>query len=213
MEPVTLSLMQRGPGLRAAALFLASVAVGRTALAASQYGPEPGSSPPPAGSDAAWVEMTGAGAVVRANAVRSECPPLTVDGREVPMEIRARADAAFPETLCQARLPARARRVELSGRPVPAPKARIDRIVVLGDTGCRLKGLAVQNCNDARAWPFAQVARLAAAEKPDLVIHVGDYYYRETACPLNWSGCEGSPHGDASATWAAEFFEGQTIGW
>jgi len=79
--------------------------------------------------------------------------------------------------------------------------------VVIGDTGCRLKGLLVQSCNDPKQWPFAAVSRMAATEHPDLVIHVGDYYYRETACPLNFSGCAGSPHGDAWPTWVAEFFE------
>jgi hypothetical protein len=79
--------------------------------------------------------------------------------------------------------------------------------VILGDTGCRVRGLAVQACNDPKAWPFAEVARLAAAQKPDLVIHVGDYYYRETPCPLQLSACAGSPSGDRWDTWAAEFFE------
>jgi hypothetical protein len=36
---------------------------------------------------------------------------------------------------------------------------------------------------------------------------VGDYYYRENACPFNYSGCAGSPHGDAWPTWLAEFFD------
>ncbi len=50
------------------------------------------------------------------------------------------------------------------------------------------------------------MARIAAARKPDLVIHVGDYYYRETPCPAGRAGCAGSPHGDNWASWEAEFF-------
>ena len=38
-------------------------------------------------------------------------------------------------------------------------------------------------------------SRLAAAQKPDLVIHVGDYYYRETPCPAGEAKCAGSPFG------------------
>jgi predicted phosphodiesterase len=120
------------------------------------------------------------------------------------MALRAGPEAAFPQALCQLKLPRGVKRAEIDGRPLPIPHAHVDRIIVMGDSGCRLKGLLVQDCNDPRAWPFAAVSRLAAAERPDLVIHVGDYYYRESACPLNWSGCAGSPHGDA---WVAEFYE------
>jgi hypothetical protein len=80
--------------------------------------------------------------------------------------------------------------------------------VILGDSGCRLKGKVVQNCNDPVAgWPFAKVARLAAAQKPDLVVHVGDYYYRETPCPAGNGGCAGSPYGDRWPSWKAELFD------
>jgi hypothetical protein len=42
--------------------------------------------------------------------------------------------------------------------------------------------------------------------KPDLVIHVGDYHYRETPCPEDNAGCAGSPFGDTWAVWRADFF-------
>jgi len=83
----------------------------------------------------------------------------------------------------------------------------VRRIVVIGDTGCRLEGRAIQDCNDPEAWPFAAIARRAASHKPDLVIHVGDYYYRETACPTDRKGCAGSSHGDNWETWLADFLE------
>jgi hypothetical protein len=83
----------------------------------------------------------------------------------------------------------------------------IKRIVVIGDTGCRLNDALVQDCNDPVKWPFAQVARLAAARRPDLVIHVGDYHYRETPCPQARAGCAGSPYGDNWAAWQKDFFD------
>jgi hypothetical protein len=160
------------------------------------------------GETTAWVQLVNGGvAEVRATGDDGRCPVVTVDGRPSEMAQRVAPDAAFPQVLCQLKLPVGAGRAEVGGRVLPLPRARINRIVVMGDSGCRLKGLLVQNCNDPKAWPFAAVSRLAAAEHPDLVIHVGDYYYRETACPLNWSGCVGSPHGDAWTTWVAEFFE------
>jgi len=50
------------------------------------------------------------------------------------------------------------------------------------------------------------LAASVAAAKPDLVIHVGDYLYRESACPPRDSGCARSPHGDDWPTWTADFF-------
>ena len=47
--------------------------------------------------------------------------------------------ADFPVTACEARLPRAATRASLAGRPLPLPKAVVRRIVVFGDTGCRLK--------------------------------------------------------------------------
>ena len=77
---------------------------------------------------------------------------------------------------------------------------------MLGDTGCRIKGATLQACNDPAQWPFPQVAAAAASLKPDLVIHVGDYLYRESACPPGNQGCAGSPWGDNWTTWQADFF-------
>ncbi|GJM14850.1 MAG: hypothetical protein DHS20C13_01770 [Thermodesulfobacteriota bacterium] len=77
----------------------------------------------------------------------------------------------------------------------------------MGDTGCRLEtGDVPQSCNDPEAWPFKQIADTASSFNPDLVIHVGDYLYREDACPQGDTGCEGSPFGDNLATWDADFF-------
>jgi len=79
--------------------------------------------------------------------------------------------------------------------------------VIIGDTGCRLQGpLAVQDCNDPDAWPYAKVIAHAVAARPDLVIHVGDYHYRETACPPGRGGCEGSPYGFGWDVWRLDFF-------
>ncbi len=39
------------------------------------------------------------------------------------------------------------------------------------------------------------------------MIHVGDYYYRESPCPAGHAECAGSPHGDVWATWRTEFFD------
>jgi hypothetical protein len=135
------------------------------------------------------------------------CPSAEVDGTAVPLALRSAADQDFPVLTCQALVPKGAQRLTVDGRSLAALAAEVKRIVVLGDTGCRLKGLFVQDCNDPAAWPFAAIAAQAATEKPDLLIHVGDYYYRESACPSGREGCAGSPYGDNWAAWKADFFD------
>jgi hypothetical protein len=155
----------------------------------------------------AWVQMTRTGAQIRVETSEPRCPVVDIDGRTAEMQLRAPADGSFPMTMCQLDAPAGAREAALAGQRLPLPKGPPQRILIFGDTGCRLKGQLVQDCNNPKAWPFAQVVRHAAARKPDLVIHVGDYYYRETPCPDGVRGCAGSPFGDRWATWRAEFFD------
>ena len=156
-----------------------------------------------------WVELApGTALSVRAVvAPEAACPTIAADGAPVAMQPRAAPDAAFPVRVCEARVPQTANRLSLGDATLPTLPARIDRIVVLGDTGCRIARYATQDCRDPKAWPFPAIARAAAARRPDLVIHVGDYYYRESACPAGNSGCAGSPHGDNRASWQADFLD------
>ena len=154
----------------------------------------------------AWVQMVQGGAEVRAVSADSHCPALAFDGEPVAMTLRIAADDAFP-AVCQASVPKVARHATLDGTPLALPLRReVRRIVVFGDTGCRIKGPLVQACNDPEQWPLAEVARRAAERHPDLVIHVGDYYYRESPCPVGDARCAGSPSGDRWPAWEADFF-------
>jgi hypothetical protein len=153
-----------------------------------------------------------------------DCPALFVDGHVVEMQVRSAAGiaaqrqtasraelskaSAFPATTCEAAIPSDARQVSVHGWLLPLPPKTIRKIVVIGDTGCRIKAAdnAVQSCNDAKAYPFATVASAAAAWKPDIVLHVGDYLYRENACPEGVAGCQGSPWGYGLDAWRADFF-------
>ncbi len=154
----------------------------------------------------AWVQMTATGAQARVVTAAPSCPDILIDGHARPMSQRAAPTDAFPGRVCQADLPAGARRLSVEGVALPAAKPQVNRIVILGNSGCRLKGAFVQNCNDPAAWPFAKVAALAAEKRPDLIIHVGDYYYRETPCPAGIAGCAGSPYGDRWPSWDAELY-------
>jgi hypothetical protein len=113
----------------------------------------------------------------------------------------------FPVLTCEATIPAGVARAAIDGHELPLPKAVPRSIVVIGDTGCRMaNGGAFQACNDPAEWPFAKVAGTAADGAPDLVIHVGDYHYRENACPPGNEGCAGSAWGYGWDVWEADFF-------
>jgi len=154
-----------------------------------------------------WVQMApGGGAEARVLLEGESCPPATIDGANVAMRLRAAPDKNFPVLLCAVTLPIGAKQASVLGENLPLPVSDPQRIVVLGDTGCRIKGSAVQACNDPAKWEFPGIAAAAAKLKPDLVIHVGDYLYREAPCPGVDSGCTGSPWGDNWNSWAADFF-------
>src|SRR6185312_565376 len=156
----------------------------------------------------AWIQYASDGAphVRVIPAAGRACPSVMVDGARVQTQLRVGSTAAFAPVLCDARITARATDVHIGALRLPRMPARVKRIAVLGDTGCRVEYLFVQNCNSPKAWPFAQIARSIARDRPDLIVHVGDYLYRETAC-LPFDGrCAHTPHGDNSPAWDADFF-------
>ena len=157
-------------------------------------------------ADSAWVQATTSGFEARLTTGAGNCPALHTDKGDVTMAVRAAASADFP-LVCAVAVPAGVSRASIGDTALPLPAANPERILVLGDTGCRIKGSALQACNDPVKWPFPQLAAAAAKLKPDLVIHVGDYLYRESACPPGNQGCAGSPWGDNWTTWQADFYE------
>lgn len=178
---------------------------------------------------AAWSQLGPDGrlqlrAVVAAGAA---CPEAAVDGGRQPMRTRAAAKAGasggtnpafaadFPVIACELDAPAGTRTVAVADRALPVAPAAAQRIVVLGDTGCRIKvafsgqGDPVQDCTDPAAWPWARLAAAAARRSPDLVIHVGDYHYRE-ACDdpafCDRLAARGVAVGYGWSGWEADFF-------
>jgi predicted phosphodiesterase len=62
-----------------------------------------------------------------------------------------------------------------------------------------------QNCGDIADWPFPKIARTIAAVHADLLVHVGDYYYRENNCLKTMTECR-NRWGDTSMSWDADWF-------
>ncbi len=146
------------------------------------------------------------GAVARVITAAATCPNIQIDGVVSAMQLRAAPDKDFPVTVCDAPIPITAKTADINGQSLALPKGKPETILILGDTGCRLKGESVQGCNSTAEWPFSVIADSAAKTHPDLTIHVGDYFYRESPCLENKADCVGSPYGNNWASWEADFF-------
>lgn len=177
---------------------------------------------------AAWVVIGEDGqATARVITAARVCPALTQDGVRAPMHERAAAaivaqrpvaqgsatmssdkPATFDVLTCEMPLQPHVASLSVAGRKLPVPTAQPLKILLLGDTGCRLKaqGNYFQLCDDPTHWAFGTVAAKAATFAPDLVVHVGDYQYRENPCPADIAACADSPWGYGWDTWQADFF-------
>jgi hypothetical protein len=99
---------------------------------------------------------------------------------------------------CEAVVPAGHNMATINGQDLMLPKAHPKHILIMADTGCRMNGpLSAngsnqQNCADPTAFPWAYLSSYEATFKPDLIIQVGDWFYRDTNC-LDASGNETFP--------------------
>ena len=171
------------------------------------------------------VQSAGKLAIARVLTRAASCPAVVWNGkyaqamtaRAAPATVAVRGDAAqsdnkpavFDVLTCEAIWPRGITSARVGQRAVPSPRAAINRIVLIADTGCRMKATdkAFQPCTDAKSWPFAQVSKSAAALKPDLVVHIGDIHYRESPCPADMAACANSPWGYGVDAWQADFFD------
>lgn len=209
LVPTVAGIMARITGLAwglgwGLALGLAAISVATPAVAAD-------TAPAPAQMLARWVQYApGDTVLLRAivpGGAGAVCPAAAVDGTAVTLAPRFTPDADFPVLECEASVPPGGRQATIGGATLKMPVARPKRIVVIGDTGCRIKGFVAQACNDPVAFPLRRIATYVATLNADAIVHVGDYSYRESPCPsVLGVDCAGSPYGDTWASWDADWF-------
>ncbi len=191
----------------ASLLFMAALTAPITATATTPPAPPP--------ILAAWTQLASGTdmsirAIVQGTIQAADCPTVTGGQSALNMTLRAGPEAGdpgdFPNTVCEVSLPRDATSRTVGGFTVPGVPTNIDSVTIMGDTGCRLsKWVKVkQACNHPTAWPFETVADSVASSEGDLVIHVGDYLYRETPCP-DPAEC-GTVWGLNWASWEADWF-------
>ncbi len=111
---------------------------------------------------------------------------------------------------CETVLPYGFSTASIDGVELTLPKPRPERILVMADTGCRMAGALAanganqQNCSSPTAFPWAYLASWEATFKPDLVVHVGDWFYRDTNCNNTFPGCA-DPTSPNYETWGDTF--------
>jgi hypothetical protein len=153
------------------------------------------------------------GLIARALVDRGDsCPTVEWDGSVESMAVRDPLRVEAFGKLCESRRPlAETLKVKVRrGGAVLLDQQvtrRPERIAIVGDTGCRITFYFDQGCNDRNKWPFAAVASSMADKQPDLILHLGDYYYREAPCLAASTKCAPGPYGDREPSWRVEFFE------
>ncbi len=154
-----------------------------------------------------WVQMAPNNQLsVRAILLDDEqCPTVRINNIPMPMQLRAPKTAKFP-AVCERLVSRDTHSIKIQQQSLPTLPSDINRIAILGDTGCRIKKYSVQACNDEAAWPLRTIITSIAAQTPDITLHLGDYIYREAPCPEGNKGCQGSPSGYHWDTWNTEWF-------
>jgi hypothetical protein len=170
----------------------------------------------------AWIELgPGGSRILRTLSAPSQdkpdtqdthgCPTARINKKAVKLQLRPAMNPKFPGLVCETTLPATASTVTVGQSKFKFSRNwNPRRILIYGDTGCRIKigksFAAIQTCNDPKEWPLQQISEAAAKWKPDLIIHVGDFHYRESPCPPNDQRCAGAISGDVWDSWMQDFF-------
>lgn len=178
----------------------------------------------------AWIQLgdqNTASARVILPGVNVSCPNITVGSNTSQMTVRS-IPSNYNEfnnaiTVCEHLIKSTTDSifVDNAGTPLKLPSStgNSDTFLVLGDTGCRLKHRDRQLCKggsvETGMWGFPTLSLSAEADQQtDLILHVGDYIYRESTShsqpelckhydpSKGWVNC-----GDNWPTWQADFFE------
>lgn len=165
------------------------------------------------------LKASPSGLVARAVLPRdSQCPQLEVQGADS-VQMQRRTPAATTKgffddvVVCSAPIPPGATSAAVAGHAIPAAMpSEVRTLAAFADTGCLINKV-VQDCR--KDWPLRPLAEQIAKAQPDLIVDVGDYFYRERACPSDAQDkCGGSPAPpagvpflDSAAGWLADYFE------
>ena len=140
---------------------------------------------------------------VRAIVNDDKCPIAYIEGREVQM--LDRYSSKDFEKVCELLLERNTKSIQIDHKQIPTLPRKINKIAFIGDTGCRVNILFQQECNSIDSWPLKRNLDSIMLHEPDLIIHVGDYHYRQAKC-RNIQKC-GNVYGYNTQAWYTDWFE------
>ncbi|KJV69559.1 calcineurin-like phosphoesterase family protein [Candidatus Neoehrlichia lotoris str. RAC413] len=140
--------------------------------------------------------------------LQDDCPIISIDNQTRKMDIRAfpiyEKNAVFDNKVCEALISNTAKVVKVGDDVIPVLPSKIKKIAIIGDTGCRVSSYYQQNCKLQDTWPLEKILYQISQHNPDLVIHVGDYLYREKDC-VDDKECDKGIYGDNFNTWKLDW--------
>jgi len=176
------------------------------------------------------VEQVPSGLLARALVpAGGTCPVLRVSKssggvtvwRQITMVKRNAPETTYPAftavQVCEVAIPKNSLKARVVNQYIPARlPSRVSRLAVLGDTGCRV---GEQDCSNPDKWPLAKMSERIAQAKPQAILFMGDFFYREKQCPLDqWAWCGSTPEpietpeagffkfSDTDYSWIADVF-------
>ncbi|ACT69753.1 Ser/Thr protein phosphatase family protein [Neorickettsia risticii str. Illinois] len=145
-----------------------------------------------------WFQLMGGNQLWFRFVVEEEdvCPEVVVDGVEYVMDQHHAADGSFPLSCVYKLNLEDLPQSFIFGNKEILPrfnKDAVTKIAVIGDTGCRNNHFfSPQDCK--KEWFFKEIIDAVLEHIPEMVIHVGDYVYKEGNRPNTW------------VTWKEDFF-------
>ena len=133
------------------------------------------------------------------------CPTALINNSKVKLKIRAEPEENFGNLVCFVKIEKKDSRISLEYKSSLNLDLRLSRnpykpVLILGDTGCGNNNPYLpQDCSKVHSWPFKAIINDAARNDPRIIIHTGDYRYRNMGNNIKWQ--------DNWADWKADFFE------
>jgi hypothetical protein len=145
--------------------------------------------------------------------INENCPSVLIDKKKIKTQERIHnLIKDFPVKICQTEIEnSKNHQIKFKDLNILTKVSDIKKINIIGDTGCiTVEGKLEQKCNILSEYPFSQIAQNVANNKPDLIIHVGDYYYSKSKC-IKTKECLNRSYGDNLDTWKADFLNNAEV--
>lgn len=179
---------------------LSSIALASVASTGQQYGSYVILGQSPAGDNVAIART-----VIDTNLT---CPTVSAQGDTATTSMITRENPNnFSVLVCEALIGFdQTYQINFSDQSITLPMAKSNpvNIQVFGDSGCKEKDCAI----GTPAEPFKSLADAGAAEKPDLVLHMGDFNYRGTSGKTYFSQRNASGQIEQSLQWPYDAGDG-----